>query len=1007
MQLKPTARAWLNALVVYPNPMRSIKLKSAGTILLLSAATILAGDVRQGLVSYWPLDAADFVNYPYTTPDVVASNNLQLLNIYDASAFVAGKFGQALAFDATLSRCAYFTGDTNLDLGLPITRNPSYSILLWVSANGVGQSDLRYFCESAVTNANNNPLYALGSQQYGTNAFSRVYLRNGTGTVLVDATPTNAVLDGTWHHVALVYNGRILSFYRDGQLIYTNTYVRDTTGVWDTTAIGAIVRASIDHYMTGTVDDLAVWARALTQAEVQDVMTNSIQTPVPRFAPGISVSPTTATNLFPGDAWTFQAGAYGTRPMTYQWTKNGTNLPGATRLSLALTNLAATDSGDYALVAANAQGSATSAVATLLVSSWPASNLTNGLISYWPLDTVVGTKTPDLVSGYDLTLVNLTAAGNLVPGKWGNAFSFTNATHTLLQRIDNPGDDLPIYHKPSFTLSLWVNGDANQTDRRVWSEGSTANNNPLFNLGTPHNGVGGTVDSYIRSDTGATAGDHHYTVATAFDGTWHNIVYVQRAAGASTNAAMYVDGVLDPTAPSPVWPMTLNTTSIGGILRSSASSWFSGFIDEVAVWGRALSPDEIQILQVTSITNPPSRVQPLTLNSFQADLPAVVSGGSTILRWDVSKDASQVTITPGLGDVTAKTVVGVGTNAIILTNATTYVLTVQRGLSRLSATTTVAVVSGVAPGWTLLDNFDTYGVGPLNLTPWWRDLRGNSVQITNLSANKLVTTLAADSDAMLALQTNTLNELQAATLFFRMILPLPGATTPTHIVGLSDKNARGYSDIGSSPAGGFGPGVYPTVMADPVSGTNAWFLGARNGIGAPMDYPTNALLPGAVYDVWLDITNAPMADPLYGFVSDTFSVYLQKEGDPSRTQVFDSYTSDRDPSYVDVILGGMQPALDKLYVAGNGATTSAWFDDFYLSKGGYNATVPRAFGFTGPQAGPLLIQWSGSQLLIQWTAGILQEAPAVTGPWSDVPGASAPSYLVTPSGSKEFYRTRQ
>ncbi len=987
--------------------MKSIQFKSLGPILLLSAAQVLAADVRQGLVSYWPLDSADFVNYPNTTPDLVASNNLQLLNIYDASAFVPGKFGQALAFSAPLAQCAFFTGDTSLDLGLPITRNPSYSILLWVNGNGVGQGDLRYFCESAVTNANNNPLYALGAQQYGTNAFSRLYLRNGTGRVLVDATPTNAILDASWHHVGLVYDGRILSFYRDGQVIYTNTYARDISGVWDTTAVGAIVRATIDHYMSCAVDDLAVWARALSQAEVQQVMTNSIQTPVPAFAPGISVSPTAVTNLFPGDSWTFNAGAYGTRPLTYQWTKDGTNLSGANSQSLALTNLAPTDSGAYALVVANTQGSATSAVATLVVSSWPASNLTNGLISYWPLDTVVGSKTPDLVSGYDMTLVNMTAAGNVVPGKWGNAFSFTNATHTILQRIDSPGEDLPIYSKPSFTLSLWVNGDANQTDRRVWSEGSTGNNNPLFNIGTPHNGVGGTVDTYLRSDTGATSGDHHYSVATAFDDTWHNIVYVQRAVGATTNAVMYIDGVLDPTAPAPVWPMTLNTTSIGGILRSTASSWFSGLIDEVAVWGRALSPAEIQILQVTSITNPPSRVQPLALNSFQADLPAVVSGGSTILRWDVSKDASQVTITPGLGDVTSKTVVGVGTNAIILTNTTTYVLTVQRGLSSLSATTSVAVVSGVAPGWTLLDNFDTYGVGPLDLSSWWLDLRGNSVQITNLNANKLMTTLAADSDAMLALQTNALNELQAATLFFRMILPVPGAATPVHVVGLSDKNARGYSDIGSNPAGGFGPGVYPTVMADPVGGTNAWFLGARSGIGAPVDYTPNSLTPGAVYDVWIDITNAPMADPAYGYIADTFSVYLQKEGDPSRALVFANYTSDRDPTYVDVILGGMQPNLDKLYVAGNSAATSAWFDDFYLSKGGYNAAVPRVFGYTGPQPGALQIRWVGAQLQIHWTNGVLQSAAALTGPWADVPGASAPTYLVAPGPALQFYRTRQ
>ena len=60
-------------------------------------------------------------------------------------------------------------------------------------------------------------------------------------------------------------------------------------------------------------------------------------------------------------------------------------------------------------------------------------------------------------------------------------------------------------------------------------------------------------------------------------------------------------------------------------------------------------------------------------------------------------------------------------------------------------------------------------------------------------------------------------------------------------------------------------------MADPASGTNAWFLGARNGNGSAIDYTPNPLIPGAVYDVWIDITNAPMNDPV--FVPDTFSVY--------------------------------------------------------------------------------------------------------------------------------------
>ena len=699
--------------------MKRTILRSLFGAVALAALAAAAADVRQGLVSYWPFDTVDLVNN--LTPDVVSSNNLTLNNIVTTSVLVPGKFGKAFSFDASQEQVAFFTSPPGVDTGLPVSAGLAYSILLWVNATGNGQADLRYFCESSTQN--NNPLTAMGAQEYGTNAFSRFYNRDGSGNVLIDWTTTNAVLDGTWHHVAEVYNAGAFSLYVDGRLEYTNQYYSSPAimSPIDTTAVGAIVRAATDHWLTCEVDDLAVWSRALSQDEIQNVMTNSIQTPVPSFAPEISVNPVGATNLVPGDSWTLNAWAGGTRPLSYQWLKNGSSIAGATAPTLALTNLAIADDGAYAIVVSNAVGSVTSAVATLVIGSYAAPNITNGLVAYWPLDTIIGTKTPDLVSGYDLTVVNMTAAGNIVPGKWGKAFSFTNATHTLLQRVDNPGDDLPIYNKPSFTVSLWVNGDPNQTDRRVYAEGSTGNNNPLFNLGTDHYGTSASLDSFIRSDSGTVgpgtkndASGHYLTVAAAFDDTWHNIVYVQRAVGPATNGALYVDGALDPTVPDPVYPLTLNTTTIGGILRASPSSWFSGLIDEVAVWNRALTPDEIQILQVTAITNPPSRLQPLAINSFISDLPEVVQGGSTVLRWDVSKDAAQVTLQPTPGDVTAQTTVGAGTNGVVLTNTTSFVLTIQRGAGTLSATSTVQVVSGVAPGWTILDNFDEYALGTLS-----------------------------------------------------------------------------------------------------------------------------------------------------------------------------------------------------------------------------------------------------------------------------------------------------
>lgn len=62
---------------------------------------------------------------------------------------------------------------------------------------------------------------------------------------------------------------------------------------------------------------------------------------------------------------------YGSRPQTYQWLFQGMNLPGATNLKLALTNVDSSDQGFYALVVSNAFGYATSSNAFLHVVSLP------------------------------------------------------------------------------------------------------------------------------------------------------------------------------------------------------------------------------------------------------------------------------------------------------------------------------------------------------------------------------------------------------------------------------------------------------------------------------------------------------------------------------------------------------------------------------------------------------------------------------------------------------------
>jgi hypothetical protein len=469
-------------------------------------------------------------------------------------------------------------------------------------------------------------------------------------------------------------------------------------------------------------------------------------------------------------------------------------------------------------------------------------------------------------------------------------------------------------------------------------------------------------------------------------------------------AQLWVDGVLDPVVIVPTRPLTANTTAIGALRRSSDSAWFTGMIDEVAVWNRALSPSEVGILQITSITNPPSRIQPLVINSFKTDLPAVVSGGSTTLRWDVSKDATQVTISQ-LGNVTGQTSVGIGSQTITPAQATNYVLTITRGVDTLSATTSVAVVTGVASGWTLLDNFDQAKTGSLFSSGYWNDTSGSGGQVVTANGNLAMRTTSAGI-SFLNLRALSIQETQACTLFFRIMPGANNAAGITNIVGLTDKSQRAYADEFSN----IGTMLYPTPFTNSAYSveTNGWYLGARNFPGSAIDYvgsqpePQIALESGGVYNVWMDITNAPMGELAY----DTFTVYIQKEGGSPRTVLFQDYSSDRDFFAIDPVLGGMTPVLDKLVVMGNSATLSAVFDDFYLSTSGYNATVPKAYNF-GLQPGPLSIGYSGIQLQITWTNGTLQSSTNVAGPYVDVPGNPASPYPVAPSGGLNFYRTRQ
>ena len=89
--------------------------------------------------------------------------------------------------------------------------------------------------------------------------------------------------------------------------------------------------------------------------------------PVP---PSITTQPA-STSVIAGNAVQFIVVAAGSTPLTYQWSKDATVIPGATSATFAIASASPSDAGSYSVAVTNSVGSITSAAAVLTVITPP------------------------------------------------------------------------------------------------------------------------------------------------------------------------------------------------------------------------------------------------------------------------------------------------------------------------------------------------------------------------------------------------------------------------------------------------------------------------------------------------------------------------------------------------------------------------------------------------------------------------------------------------------------
>lgn len=96
-----------------------------------------------------------------------------------------------------------------------------------------------------------------------------------TGTHQVQA-PAGTVQAGVWQHWAWIFNVDTVELYVDGVLIGSSSASGTFNALNRPFAIGKTIEPGYNFVYKGGVDEVTLWNKALSQAEVQDIMTNEL-----------------------------------------------------------------------------------------------------------------------------------------------------------------------------------------------------------------------------------------------------------------------------------------------------------------------------------------------------------------------------------------------------------------------------------------------------------------------------------------------------------------------------------------------------------------------------------------------------------------------------------------------------------------------------------------------------------------------------------------------------------
>ena len=235
--------------------------------LMLIAAGYAAADIADGLVVHFTFDSVKGKRI------LDESGNGLDAEVVKNTKFVKGKYGKAIRITSETEDCVNIPSSDALEISDEIT------MMAWVYHEDWTRSSSQWFDKGCYS----KHFESYGMVVWGKKDFpelgafetgSVISMLVGSADLQQSITTLNEMKNRTWHHVVGTYGDKDLKIYLDGEMIANlPSQVDNFSGTnKEDLRIGCAKNKPQYAFEGGSIDEVAIWSRALSEDEVRAAM---------------------------------------------------------------------------------------------------------------------------------------------------------------------------------------------------------------------------------------------------------------------------------------------------------------------------------------------------------------------------------------------------------------------------------------------------------------------------------------------------------------------------------------------------------------------------------------------------------------------------------------------------------------------------------------------------------------------------------------------------------------